>query len=191
MVVQGNIQETVVMPQLPKDTASLSIDRKGMGIVHNEFAKTGNWEFRQITGRDVGTDSELELIENEEFTGFTFNVQVKSTKTIDRLANKTSGDFSISIEISTMNYWLNKSSVFLLVLVDVLNSDVYFLPVQDYLIEKSEILNKLNSEQKTITLRIPKENLVREKQEILKGLVKKSYSISKQNENITSLILIV
>ena len=179
------------MPQLPKDNASLSIDRKGMGIVHNEFAKTGNWEFRQITGRDVGTDCELELIENEEFTGFTFNVQVKSTKTIHRLANKTSDDFSISIEISTMNYWLNKSSVFLLVLVNVLNSDVYFLPVQDYLIEKSEILNKLNSEQKTITLRIPKENLVREKQEILKSLVKKSYSISKQNENITSLTLIV
>ena len=179
------------MPQLPKDNASLSIDRKGMGIVHNEFAKIGNWEFRQITGRDVGTDCELELIENEEFTGFTFNVQVKSTKTIHRLANKTSDDFSISIEISTMNYWLNKSSVFLLVLVDVLNSDVYFLPVQDYLIEKSEILNKLNSEQKTITLRIPKENLVREKQEILKSLVKKSYSISKQNENITSLTLIV
>ena len=90
-----------------------------------------------------------------------------------------------------MNYWLNKSSVFLLVLVNVLNSDVYFLPVQDYLIEKSEILNKLNSKQKTITLRIPKENLIREKQEILKSLVKKSYSISKQNENITSLALIV
>ena len=98
---------------------------------------------------------------------------------------------SLSIEISTMNYWLNKSSVFLLVLVNVLNSDVYFLPVQDYLIEKSEILNKLNSEQKTITLRIPKENLIREKQEILKSLVKKSYSISKQNKNITSLTLIV
>ena len=163
-------------------TERQTLDKKGEGLQYDLESKI------DIRNRTL---SELELIENEGFTGFTFNVQVKSTKTIHRLANKTSDDFSISIEISTMNYWLNKSSVFLLVLVNVLNSDVYFLPVQDYLIEKSEILNKLNSEQKTITLRIPKENLIREKQEILKSLVKKSYSISKQNENITSLTLIV
>lgn len=165
------------MQRLPIDTDSLSVDRKGLGIVHNVFAITGNWEFRQITGRNVGTDCELELVENERLTGFSFNAQVKSTQTIERLSNKKSDDFSISIEISSINYWLNKPSVFLLILVNVLNSDVYFLPVQEYLKSNPKIANKINSGQKTMVLRVPKKNLVQTNQAILKNLVKKSYQV--------------
>ena len=160
------------MKQLPKDTNLASTDRQGMGIVHNTFSSTGEWEFRQITGRNVGTDCELELIEHDEYTGFMFTVHAKSTKIIEQRRNKRSEDFSVPIKISTLNYLLNKSGKCLVLLVNVLTSDIYFLHIRQYVENNPDIKKKLSTEQETVKVRVPAENLVSERMEELQALVK-------------------
>lgn len=125
-----------------------------MGLVHCIFADTGHWEFRVKSGEDVGTDCELELIEDERYTGFTFNCQVKSTKNIESYWKKYKASFSISIKISTINYWLNKSNPFLLLLADVIQKDIYYVVVQDYLSGLDGIDKKLMSNQEKLTIAI-------------------------------------
>lgn len=160
------------MKQLPKDKESHAINRQGLGIVDNAFSITGNWQYLPAVGSNVGIDCQLKLIENEEHTGFTFNVHVQSTRTIERLRNKRSKDFSVKIAVSTVNCLMNSADVCLLLLVNVLTSDVYFLPIRQYVEKNPDIKKKLSTEQETVNVRVPAENLVSERMEELQALVK-------------------
>lgn len=167
----SNFEDTKRIYQLPKAVESQRIDRIGMSIVDRTFAN--DWQYRQIPGKDVGKDCELELIENGVYTGCTFTVQVKSRTVLEK--NKNSDDYSVTLKISTINYCLNKKVPFLILLVNVITADIYYLHVQEYLINTPEINKKLRSkDQQNLTLRVPMENLVKNKQQELKEIVKKN-----------------
>lgn len=67
---------------------------------------------------------------------------------------------------------MNSADVCLLLLVNVLTSDVYFLPIRQYVEKNPDIKKKLSTEQETVNVRVPAENLVSERMKELQALVK-------------------
>lgn len=68
---------------------------------------------------EYGVDLDVELVENERMTGMEFSVQVKST---DHAGNCP----TVTVELSTINYWRKMSRLVLLVLWDEESERLWF-----------------------------------------------------------------
>lgn len=157
----------------PIDDDNRAAGSRAKGIVHYKF-NADHWEYRDYTGVDVGIDCCLELTENDEWTGNIIECQVKGRSKPKFNASK---DFiSLELKRSTLNYALSRASSYVVLLVDLSDEKIYYLPIQEYFIANPQLFSKLTSDQNDITIRIPVDNVVSEKDEDLQEIAKSRYT---------------
>ena len=139
------------MPGLPKDCAARVISAEARKLVHYRFPSE-HWEYHEETGRDVGRDCSIELVESDEFVNKKIEGQIKGTRSPNRLKGKDV--FSFAMEKKTINYGLSSPIAFVLFYVDVDHGIVYYLPIQDYFIANPELFDALESNTTTINVHL-------------------------------------
>jgi hypothetical protein len=91
-----------------------------------------NWIIRDVTERDYGIDCYLELVNDKnELTGDLALVQLKSRESIPW--TKDQNYILTGIDIATTNYWNNFPVPVFIFLTDLVNQELYFLPVHRYI----------------------------------------------------------
>lgn len=168
------------MANLPKDQDSRATGSKARAIVHRLF-DAECWEYREITGIDVGLDCAFDLIEDDEWTGNYIECQVKG-RTQPYFTNEGQS-VSISIKTSTINYALRRPSTFILLLVRIDPEEVYYLPVEEYFINNASERKKLKN-QSSITLRIPVGNRISQEGRELIPFAKMRYQVDSSDDII-------
>ena len=160
------------MPGLPKDCAARVISAEARKLVHYRFPSE-HWEYHEETGRDVGRDCSIELVESDEFVNKKIEGQIKGTRSPNRLKGKDV--FSFAMEKKTINYGLSSPIAFVLFYVDVDHGIVYYLPIQDYFIANPELFDALESNTTTINVHIPIDNIVSNEDFDLRQIAKSIY----------------
>lgn len=117
-------------------------------------------------------DCTVELVEDEEWHNHKIEGQIKGTQTPNVLRD---GNFSYSMDIKTINYGLSSSTAFVLFYVDVVNENVYYLPIQDYFIAHPLLFDKLENNGSKLSVHIPKDNLVSNENFELQQIAKSIY----------------
>ena len=159
------------MGTLPKDCCSRVIAAHARKMVHYIFPSE-DWEYHEVTGCDNGMDCILELVENEKWHNKKIEGQIKGTRSLRVLKNN---EISISIDTKTILYGLSSLCAFVVFMVDVSKNEVYYLPIQDYFISQPALFDKIESDQKTMALHIPLDNLVLNNLFELKQIAKSVY----------------
>lgn len=157
--------------KLPKDIPARKIGTRARSIVPYKL-NSDIWDWHEITGTDHGTDMILEFIENDKYVNKNIDCQIKGTKSLPILK---SGVISFKIEIKTLNYALSSSRPFVLLVVDILKEDVYYLLMQDYFISNKEFFEKLNQKQDYLNVHIPMTNRLNKNSIELVEIAKKTY----------------
>lgn len=160
------------MARFPIDSDQRKIGSRACAIVHYQI-DSDHWLYREDTEVDVGRDCILELSENNRWLNHKIECQIKGSKKPKKL--KRDNAFSFALETKTILYALNSNNAFILFYVDVTKEEAYYLPIQDYFINNIELFDKLNSEQETINVHIPKANLLKEKDYDLQELARNTY----------------
>lgn len=131
--------------QYPRVTDALIISRKAEKIFTNLFPP----EFCNIVKvhgeDDFGVDYRIEIVTEQELTGYEFYVQLKGFDEIE-----SHNDISIRVSTSTLNYWKNKIIPILIVAIDCKAGKGY-CQWFDKLIE-------IKHQQKSQTIKIQKTN---------------------------------
>lgn len=159
----------------PADSESRRTDARACAIVHYMF-DADHWQYREITGQDVGCDCEFELSENNYWQGHKIECQIKGTRHISNYKLKTGPCLSFPLDVRTINYGLNKSASFILLLVDVEKECVYYQHIQRYFMNKPKLLKKLAEEPKTMSIHIPIANKLEEDDSILQGYSRETFT---------------
>ena len=152
------------MSKLPKDCTARVIGAEVRKLVHYRFSSE-RWEYHEETGRDMGRDCTIELIEIEG--------QIKGTRDPKRLA--AGEEFTFSIDIKTINYALSSSTAYVLFYVDVDNEIVYYLPLQDYFIANPKLFDRIEKNKTTLNVHIPGNNIVSNQDFDLQQIAKSIY----------------
>ena len=108
---------------------------------------------------DYGTDLMLMTYDsNGEVKPGTVHLQLKATDSLPLLADQETIPFTLNR--ADIAHWIRQSAPNILVIYDVQNDAAYWLYVQSY----SQSRSDFNAEQvgRTVTLRIPKRNVVNE-----------------------------
>lgn len=162
------------MKRFPGDSSSLRTDRRACAIVHYKIDST-RWDYKTLNGRDVGTDCELELIEEGEWRAKKTEVQIKGTERLEKKLINSNKTISFNIKKETIRYGLNKSVPFFLFVVDALKEDVYFAELHEYFIQRPEAFEKLESDTKSMNVLIPVNYKLADKDERLIEATEKVY----------------
>lgn len=92
------------------------------------------WVIREPTERDYGIDAVLELTQNHnQVSGKMASIQLKSTKEIT--FNKSGYYKHSGINKTTTNYWLNSNLPSFLFFTNQINTNIYYLSIQQYVRE--------------------------------------------------------
>lgn len=137
------------MNKLPKRTKSQKIGASAADLFSSVFDKFCN-VIPVPQDRDFGIDFICEIMQDEHPTGKLFNVQCKGKED----AKIEGNSITVSIKITTLNYWLLQSNPVFLIVVDCRNSVFYWSFPQDFL----SSLNKNWQEQQTVSIPIPLQN---------------------------------
>lgn len=159
--------------EFPKDDDNRASGSRAKGIVHYKF-NADHWEYRDYTGVDVGIDCCLELTENDEWTGNIIECQVKGRS--HPKFNTTREFISLEIKKSTLNYALSRASSYVVLLVDLSDETIYYLPIQEFFIANPSYFPKLSSNQEYITIRIPTDNKVTNEDNNLQEIARSRYT---------------
>lgn len=160
------------MYPLPKDCSARVIGEQARKLVPYSFSSE-RWEFHELTGSDHGVDCTIELVEKELWINKKIEGQIKGTRNPNLLKNKEA--FSFSIDKKTINYGLGSSNAFVLFYVSVDDEKVYYLPLQDHFIANPELYEHLENSDKTMSLHIPQDNVVKSEDFNLQQIAKSVY----------------
>jgi len=150
--------------RLPKESRSQAIGQEGVMAFRSRVPIT--WRFKDSDGDDdFGIDGQVQVLNSaSKVVGF-FHVQVKSSETDEPTHNNT--QFSISLKVSTLNYYRRLAEPFMLVFSDLREAQdprdcpVYWVWVNQLL---DELLaaepDLLNVPEATKTLHVPLDNLL-------------------------------
>lgn len=163
--------------KFPADSRSRRIGSKARAIVHYSL-NSDRWEYHESTGIDVGIDCHIETPENNLWKNLIIDCQIKGTRKPTRCRNDY---LSFPLEVKAISYALSDCRPFVLFLVDVENEIVFYLPIQDYFIKNKELLDKLEQDQKTLSVHIPTNSTIELKETELLDLARCSYSCSSAN----------
>lgn len=166
------MKEAEKMSNMPMDSDSRKIASKARAIVHYKL-DAEHWEYREETGRDFGRDCIIELSENDRWNNNKIEGQIKGTNSPNLLKKKNC--FSFSLEVKTISYALGCPSAFVLFYVNVQNEEVYYLPIQDYFIANKKLFEKLDTDQNTIKVHIPIDNILSDDDFDLQEIAKSVY----------------
>lgn len=143
------------MARLPFDNEPRRTDARACAIVHYGF-DANHWQYRELTGADVGCDCELELSEDNKWLGNKIECQIKGTRNLGNYVLADGSVISFPLEIKTINYGLRKANSFVLLLVDVETESIYYRCLQEHFIDDPSLGKKLEKEDaSTINIRIP------------------------------------
>lgn len=160
------------MAKLPKDCSARKIGARARQLVHCSF-NVDHWEYHEYTGTDHGIDCVIELVENEEWHNKKIEGQIKGTQNPAILQKENA--FSFALDVKTANYGLGSSTAFVLFFVDVSEEAVYYLPLQDYFIANPGEFERLEKNQCTINVHIPRCNTVNDNDFELRQIAKSVY----------------
>lgn len=136
--------------KLPKDCTAREIGTRARSLVVYKL-NAKHWEWHEQTGTDHGTDVVLDYVENDDFTGRKIIGQIKGSSKIKILKNQK---ISFDLDVKTVNYALAHSETFVLFLADVVNEEVYYLPIQEYFISNPHEFDRLEANKTTIALHL-------------------------------------
>lgn len=160
------------MSVYPKDTEQQKVSRKSAKILVYTL-DSDHWDYKLETGSDVGRDCILELAENDQWKNHKIEGQIKGKqKPVEILDGKY---ISFPLEVKTINYALQSPIAFVLFVVDTTNEIVYYQPIQEYVVANPNLLDKLSSDQQTINIRIPKNQIVTKEDSNLQRLAATIY----------------
>ena len=159
------------------------------------------WIIRKIP-KDYGVDYEIEIVEKDIVTGKRIWFQLKGTRRIDKrikqidIPENLKSEFKgidkieveyISFQIDTklLKYSINCDFPLLLGVVDINERNVYWLPLQDYILENLEFKRNDWRDLNSVTIHLPAENNLRDDNE-LSGL--KWYSMEPARMRAFSII---
>lgn len=142
----------------PKDNTARQIGSRGTQIVHYSF-KADKWVYHELTGNDYGVDAVLEYSNNGLFKNEKFECQIKATKNLAVLKNKKT--ISFSLEVKTLNYAVNSTIPFFLLVVDVNTEMIYFIKLE------KKMKEKIGKNQKKVNVHIPMSNNLRDNESII------------------------
>jgi hypothetical protein len=136
-----------------KRTKSHQIDTKAQRILLSQLPT--NWVKRE-QHPDYGIDYEIEVFQDEQSTGIWFRIQLKGKEKY----RETEDSIAISFETDKIKYYLSKVPfpVFLFV-VHVRKEEIHWLFLQKYVNEVLKVESPKWVEQKSVTIKIPKENI--------------------------------
>jgi hypothetical protein len=137
------------MTKLPKRTKSQRIGASAADLLSSVFAEFCN-VIPVPQDRDLGIDFICEVMQGEHPTGKLFNIQCKGKEE----AKVEGNSITVSIKVTTLNYWLLQSNPTFLIIVDCQNSTFYWSFPQDFL----SSLNKNWQEQQTVSIPVPIQN---------------------------------
>lgn len=129
-----------------------------------------HWEYKEETGNDFGRDCIIELSENNEWNNHKVVGQIKVTSHIKIV---TGDEVTIAIPVKTIEYALGSPVAFILFVVDVNTSNVYFQCIQQFFIENKEYYDKLD--QITINIHIPINQNLENNDELLRSWARTIY----------------
>lgn len=141
---------------LPKDGRDASVGRQAIqeSVVRFDFEF---WQFRQITGADVGVDMEFELVEEDTFKNDKLVAQIKGRTVLNYMEN---GNISFAFDVKTINYAINSPYSFLLLLYEVTTDKLFFLCIQDYIKNDIGIQERLRKNSSSLSIHINPEDIV-------------------------------
>ncbi|MHA1861819.1 MAG: DUF4365 domain-containing protein [Candidatus Ranarchaeia archaeon] len=141
------------MPEFPKRHESKEIDRIGVGIVNSMFSKLG-WEFlERPMQHDYGIDGDADIFENNDATGKTFRVQIKTgTSYTGKLIEGQEQKISITKKVA--NYWCASAAQAFLLAVHHISETVYCVLATEQARQKKDIDNDY------ISIVVPQKNIL-------------------------------
>lgn len=163
----------------PKDSSARVIGADAKRILIYQL-KPEKCEQHEQTGVDCGIDIAIDVIKDEEFSGKIINGQIKGTKNL----KKNNGIIKYDFDVKTINYGINQSNVFVLFLVDVTEEIVYFIDIQDYLINHVDKLNKLRSNNCTLRIEIDENSNLTNNSDLLYEMAFRSYYYNEKDNII-------
>ncbi|MDT1957002.1 DUF4365 domain-containing protein [Carnobacterium divergens] len=110
--------------------------------------------------KDFGIDFACSITLDNEHTGEEFLAQCKGTEKI----SESSGYVTLQLSCATVRLWFKKRYLTFLFYVDMDKEDVYWIDPFPQLYEK---LRKISDNQEKISIKIPKDNLLDKKSQIL------------------------
>ena len=137
------------MTKLPKRTKSQRIGANAADLLSSVFDQFCN-VIPIPQDRDFGIDFICEVMQGEHPTGKLFNIQCKGKEQ----ANVENNLITVSIKVTTLNYWLLQANPTFLIIVDCLNSIFYWSFPQDFV----SSLSKNWQEQQTVLISVPIQN---------------------------------
>ncbi|KKD35208.1 MAG: DUF4365 domain-containing protein [Limnoraphis robusta] len=137
------------MTKLPKRTKSQRIGTSAADLLSSVFAEFCN-VIPVPQDRDLGIDFICEIMQGENPTGKLFNIQCKGKEE----AKLKDNSITVSIKVTTLNYWLLQPNPTFLIIVDCQSSVFYWSFPQDFL----SSLNKNWQEQQTVSIPVPIQN---------------------------------
>ena len=166
------------MMKLPKRTDSQKIGVKASDFFSSVFSRFCN-VIPVPQDRDLGIDFICEIMNGEYPTGKLFNVQCKGTEEV-KIKNNS---ITISIKVTTLNYWLIQSNPTFLIVVDYQNKNLYWSFPQEFL----GSLNKDWKKQNTVSIPVSPENCLKQNANSLPNqlisIVHSQSSVTPQNGN--------
>jgi acetone carboxylase gamma subunit len=129
-------------------------ETKSIKIFENQIPD--EWICRRITNPDYALDMEIEITSEEEVSGKTLLVQLKSS---DFYSPKR-GFIHYPFDTRKLQYYLKKDLPVILVLVDLIKEQCYWVFVQEYIYEELEKSDPLWRQRRTTTLKIPITNML-------------------------------
>lgn len=171
------------MARLPLDNETRRTDSRACAIVHYMF-DSNHWQYRELTGIDVGCDCELELSENNKWLGNKIECQIKGTRHLEKNYLLKNGDeISFPLDVKTINYGLRKACSFVLLVVDVENESIYYQCLQDLFINNRPLCQKLDKEDiKTLNIRIPVSNCLHKDDSALQEIARARFVTNPQGD---------
>lgn len=131
------------------DTEECKKERIAVGIIVKAFHKARFWIVRTQSGSDKGVDVILEMIEYDNtIRQKTANCQVKGRSNIKKLFKNES--ISIPLDVKTYNQAIVSNSLFLLLVVNLKNEDIYYCKLNGY--------GDLSYNKSSVNIRVPLKN---------------------------------
>lgn len=137
------------MSKLPRRTKSQRIGTSAADLLSSVFAKFCNI-IPVPQDKDLGIDFICEVMQEEHPTGKLFNVQCKGKEEAEAKGNL----ITVSIKVTTLNYWLLQPNPTFLIIVDCRNSVFYWSFPKDFL----RSLSNNWQEQQTVSIPVPIQN---------------------------------
>ncbi len=137
--------------QFPIRTSEHIKDSNGWRALLNKTPQ--EWIIRDVTERDYGIDSYIEIIPpSGAVTGDLCSIQLKSSEKVKWVNDKA---ILSRVKKSTINYWMNLPVPVFLVLADINEKRVYYCPVKSFI--RRHYAKFLNGGTKSLSFNFRKE----------------------------------